>query len=449
MNLLAFFAADYSATLWTILVAIVCNTSCAILGCFLVLRRLSLLGDAISHSILPGIALAFLLGGKVAFLPLFLGAFAFGILTAVLTQALHSLGNVPEDSSMGVIFTSLFAAGVLLMRYAGNNNLHVDQDCFLYGQIEFITLDTVPIMGLELPRALGSLGLALIATVGFTGVCWKELKIAAFDPAIATAMGYSAALLHYALMGMVAGVTVASFEAVGSILVIAMLIVPAATAQLLADRLWTMVLAAVGVGVVAAVGGYLAAVGLNTSVAGMMAVVAGATFLVVYLAAPRHGLVSRMVHNLRLSMRIVGEDLLAALYREEESARLALVRSTGGKVEPAFGLRECVRRSGGGLAAWLALPGLLRKGMLARAGAGIGSLALTDAGRQLAGSLVRSHRLWERFLEKNFELPLDHLHEPASRIEHFIGPDLQAKLAAELDRPGVDPHGRTIPPPSP
>lgn len=423
---------DFHAAFWTIVVAIVGNVSCAILGCYLVLRRLSLLGDAISHGILPGIAVAFLLSGRVAVFPMFLGAMIVGVLTAFFTQALHSVGKVPEDASMGVVFTSLFALGVLLISNVASR-VDLDPGCVLYGLIEFVPMDTVNLFGFEIPRALESLGLALAATLLFTLVFWKELKIVSFDPGLATAMGINAVVMHYLLMAMVAGVTVAAFEAVGSILVIAMLIVPAATAQLLTDDLNRMMLVAVGVGVISAIGGYVAAVPLDTSVAGMMAVVAGAQFFLAYFFAPRYGLISRVAHNLWLSARIVGEDVIAWMYRDEEL----------GSASPASG-RECVARAGGGPMGWFAVWRLLRRHLLVRVAGG--GFELSVQGRKTAQSLVRSHRLWERFLEENFDLPLDHLHAPASRIEHFIGPDLQARLAEELEEPGKDPHGRAIPP---
>jgi manganese/zinc/iron transport system permease protein len=406
-----------------------------VLGAYLVLRRMSLLGDAISHSILPGIVIAFLLTGKIASAPLFIGAVLVGILTAYLTEALTSFGNVAEDSSMGVVYTSLFAFGVLLIHWAQGGNIDLDPGCILYGMIEYVTYDTVPWGGYEIPRALGSISISFVATSVFVLLFWKELKVCSFDPALATAMGVNATLVHYLLMGMVAGVTVAAFEAVGSILVIAMLIVPAATAQLLTDRMRPMIVCASAVGALSAIFGYITAVWLDTSIAGMMAVLAGIQFVLAYLFSPRHGVVSHLYHNFRLSLRIVGEDVLAAIYRREETQSPA-ARSTS--------WRDCVRDARGGLAAWFVLPRLVHRQLLEKNPEG--GYRLTVLGHRVAGSIVRSHRLWEQYLVEHFDLPLDHLHEPASKIEHYIGPDLQKRLADELERPGLDPHGRAIPP---
>ena len=446
-------AIDASQAFWTIAVGALSNTSCAVLGCYLVLRRMSLLGDAISHAILPGIVLAFLLTGQTASWPMLLGAVGIGVLTAVVTQTLHVSGNVPEDASMGVVFTSLFALGVVLIALAPSN-VDLDIDCVLMGRPEDVFVKESWLLNLvaditqrpaeelllrapllEVPSKVPSLVAVLAATAAFVALFWKELKIASFDPALATAMGISAALVHYLLMGMVAAVTVAAFDAVGSVLVIAMLIVPAATAHLLTDRLGWMVGWSVVVAIVSAVLGYLGDVCFDTGVAGMMAVGAGLQFLLAVFLAPRHGLVSKLWHRLALAMRIVSEDLVAVLYRFEET--------TGETQTAGVPWDLCRRIAGGGLTAWLAAPRLWWRGEVRPVPGG--RLRLTPRGRQSAQSLVRSHRLWEAFLGEHFQLPLDHLHESAERVEHFIGPKLQERLATDLHQPGRDPHGKEIP----
>src|SRR5262249_47609492 len=157
----------------------------------------------------------------------------------------------------------------------------------------------------------------LLLTVAFVGLMWKELKVGAFDPELASAMGLNSAVIHYLLMGMVAVATVAAFQVVGSVLVIAMLIGPAAAAPPLPDRLIWMLLLAALVGALAAVGGYAGAVALNTSTAGAMAVTAGLLFAAAALLAPRHGLIGKGLHRLALTLQIAREDILALLYRAE------------------------------------------------------------------------------------------------------------------------------------
>lgn len=412
------------------IVAAVCGVSCALLGCYLVLRRLSLLGDAISHAVLPGLAIAFLLSGRINGWPIIAGAMIVGMLTAFLTQLIHQLGRVPEDASMGVVFTALFALGVLLISNLARHT-DLDANCIFMGLIEVVPLDTVVIGGFEVPRALQTMLPMLALTIAFVLLLWKELKLVSFDPALASAMGIPACLLHYLLMAMVAGVTVTSFEAVGAILVVAMLVVPAATAHLLTDRLAAMLVWSAVVAVFAAFFGAVAAHWLNTSVAGMITVGAGLAFTVAVLLAPRHGILSKLVRNGKLALRIVSEDIIGLLYRREEGSPRSL---------------PVAARQAGGSAwlGWLALAHLWwRRQIRIMAD---GTLELTDSGRRRAETIVRAHRLWEAYLEKTLELPLDHLHEPATHMEHFLDPDLQSELASQLGEPGVDPHGRAIPP---
>lgn len=429
-NLLSLFDAQ---ALSTIAVAAVASASCAMLGCYLVLRRMSLLGDAISHAVLPGIALGFLIGGSTTSAWIFVCAAGVGLLTTFLIQMLTDQGQIAEDSSLGVVFTSLFALGVVMIAIVGPR-VDLDLDCVLYGLLELVPLDTVSFLGIEIPRALISLTAVLALTVAFVAFFWKELKLVSFDPQLADAMGLRAAVVHYLLMGMVALAVVAAFNAIGSVLVLAMLVVPPVTGHLLSDRLGRMMAWAVAVAVVSAV---LATAGdayLDVGVAPLLPLMSGALFVVALFFAPRHGLISRLWHRLALTVRIKAEDVMAALYRCEET----------GDAAARLSWRRCLAAAGRGPLAWLALPQLWILGR-ARWLAG-GRMQLTDRGRETARSLVRSHRLWEAYLGEHFELPLDHLHAPAERIEHYIGPSLREQLARELAGPGTDPHGKQIPP---
>lgn len=420
-------------TLGIIGIGILCSSSCALLGCYLVLRRMSLIGDAISHAVLPGIAIAFYFTGQPYGIGIMLGAMALGMLTSFLTQSLHSLGKVSEDASMGVVFTSLFALGVILIQLWGPR-AHLDADCVLYGDILYTWDRRVLLLGQYVPRALLSLIPAAIFTLGFITLLWKELKIVSFDPALAAAMGIKVWLVHYLLMGMVAGVTVASFESVGSILVVAMLIVPAAAAGLLTDRLRQMLVWSFVIATHSAIFGYLSATALNTSVAGMMAVAAGVQFGTAVLLAPRHGLVSRWLRNLGLSIRIASEDTIGQLYRADESAALPAGSQLAQTRAPSYPR---------GLIGWLSRLSLRQKGLITNNTEG--NSQLTQQGRTAGRNIVRAHRLWESFLEANFDLPPDHLHEPAERMEHFLDPDLQQQLDEQLAGRQIDPHGKVIP----
>lgn len=280
--------------IWTVATAIVCSVACGLVGVFLVLRRMSLLGDAISHAILPGLALAFILTQSREPSAMLVGALVVGVLTALLSAGLSRWGKVPEDAAMGVVFTTLFAVGVILITFAARS-VDLDPGCVLYGLIEFVPFDTTSVMDVQIPRSFLWISIVLAINVALIVLFFKELKIVCFDPYLATTMGISASLVHYGLMTTVAATSVASFEAVGSILVIAMLVAPGATAHLLTDRLARMLWIAAAVATVSAILGYILAVWWNTSVAGMIASVSLAIFALVALLAPRHGILVRRV----------------------------------------------------------------------------------------------------------------------------------------------------------
>lgn len=417
--------------LWIVATAAATNCACALVGCYLVLRRMSLMGDALSHAVLPGLAVAFILSGAYDIGPLMIGAVAAGLLSTFLIQTLHQYARVPSDASMGVVFTGLFALGVVLIKKGIPPGVHFDIACVYQGTLELTPFDTTYLFGYEVPRAFAVTAGVFVLNSAIIASLWKELKLSAFDPALATTMGFSASLLHYLLMALVAVTAVASFEAVGSILVVAMLIIPPATAHLLSDRLAPMVLISLLVAIAAAILGYILGTLLNTNLAGMITVAAAGLFGLAVLFAPQHGVVSALARNFSVSLRVVREDLLAMLYRIEELGsprRLAAA--------------EASAAVGGGWLARLGLGGLVREGSVTRTG---NQLDLTPSGREAARQLVRSHRLWETYLVKHLGLPLDHVHEPAHRVEHFIGNEMREQLQQELDAANRDPHGREIP----
>ena len=429
---------------WIVVTGVLCAMSCALLGCFLVLRRMSMMGDAISHAVLPGIAAAFLLTGSRDSLTMFFGAAVVGVLTALFTQWINTFGQVEESASMGVVFTSLFAIGLIMIVRAADA-VDLDPGCLLYGAIELVPLDTRSLFGWEVPRAVVMLGCVFVVNLLFTIGLYKELRISTFDPALATTLGINANLMHYLLMTLVAVTTVAAFEAVGSILVIALLIVPAAAAHLLTDRLSVMLILSLLIGGAAAVLGHVAAITVptwfgysDTSTAGMIAVTAGALFAVAMIAAPRHGVVSKLVHQVLLSLRIIQEDVLGLLYRLEEMNRAGDRALVPALLRRAAGTGPILSR--------LAVLGLRRRGKVALAGA---SYLLTPNGREDAKRLVRSHRLWESYLQEFLHLPSDHLHATAERLEHITDDSIGKELAATTGDPRTDPHGSPIPPRDP
>ena len=290
-----------------ILVGGLCAMACALPGTFLLLRRMSMMGDAISHAVLPGLAIAFLISGSRANLWMFLGAAIAGILTALFTQWITRFGKVERGAAMGIVFTTLFAIGLVLIRKAAD---HVDLDagCVLYGALEYTPLNMVTLFEDEtsffaVPRAALVIGATFLFNALIIALFYKEFKLAAFDPGLAQTQGFRPQIMHYLLMTMVAVTTVAAFEAVGSIIVIAMLIVPPATAFLLTRNLPTLILVSLIVAVLSAILGQIAShipplLGLpDTTSSGMIATTAGFLFLLAWLFGPE-GLIKKQSKQL-------------------------------------------------------------------------------------------------------------------------------------------------------
>lgn len=266
--------------------------SCGLLGCYLILRKMAMVGDAISHAVLPGIVIAFLVAGNRDSVTMLLGAGLIGVFTTFLIEFLHRKGNLQSDASIGVTFTWLFALGVILISvYAGQVDL--DQECVLYGEIAYVPLDLWILNdGTNLgPRTLYVLSIVLVGVIAFILLGYKELFLTTFDPAYAAAIGVSATLWHYLLMGAVSFTTVAAFESVGAILVVALLIAPPATAYLLTDDFKVMLIITAVLGVVISILGYYLAASIDASIAGAMSTVAGGLFALAFLFSPSHGII--------------------------------------------------------------------------------------------------------------------------------------------------------------
>ncbi|PKV75717.1 metal ABC transporter permease [Pontibacter ramchanderi] len=279
---------------WIILTGSLVATCCSLLGCFLILRRMAMVGDAISHAVLPGIVIAFLFTGARDTVPMLIGAGLLGVLTTFLIEFFHRFARVQADAAIGVTFTWLFAIGIILISvFAGQVDL--DQDCVLYGEIAYVPLDLIITEGgLSLgPRTVWMLVVVTFLIGLFIVLGYKELFLTTFDPAFAAAIGISTTLWYYLLMGAVSLTTVASFESVGAILVVAFLVAPPATAYLLTDDFKTMLGISVLLGIIASFAGYYLAVWLDGSIAGAIATVTGIEFLLAFLFSPSQGRLRR------------------------------------------------------------------------------------------------------------------------------------------------------------
>jgi manganese/zinc/iron transport system permease protein len=272
--------------------AAVVAAACALPGVFLVLRHTAMMSDTISHAILPGIVVAFFLTGDLSSPLLLVAAAGTGVLTVALVSLLVRTRLLREDASMGLVFSALFALGVVLVsRFAGD--VHLDTDAVLLGEIAFAPLDRLQVGSVDLgPRTLWVMSGVLVLNAAFVTVFYKELELTTFDAGLAAALGFLPGLVHYLLMGLVSITAVGAFDAVGSILVVALMVAPAATARLLTNRLGPLLLGSVAVGMAAALGGYWLARALDANIAGAMATTAGILFVLAWTAAPDRGLVA-------------------------------------------------------------------------------------------------------------------------------------------------------------
>jgi len=301
------------------LIAVVTAAACALPGVLLVLRRVSMLSDAITHAVLPGIVIAFFITEDLNSPLLIVGAATTGVLAAALIEMLSRTRRVREDAAIGLVFPVLFSIGVILIaRYA--SSVHLDVDAVLLGELAFAPFDRVIHDGLDLgPKALWVMGTILAVNVGFIVLLFKELKLSTFDPALAAALGFSPALLHYLLMGIISVTAVGAFDAVGSILVVALIVGPAATAYLLTDRLGVLLWMSAAIGASAAVSGYWMAYALDASIAGSIATAVGLLFVTALILAPRHGLLAAHLRHRHQRRSFAQQMLLVHLLNHEQT----------------------------------------------------------------------------------------------------------------------------------
>ena len=276
------------------LIASLVAIACAIPGTFLVLRKMAMISDAISHSILPGIVIGFFITHDLNSPLLILFAAFTGIITVVLVEYIQKTGLVKEDTAIGLVFPALFSIGVILIA-KNANDIHLDIDAVLLGELAFAPFDRLLISGMDVgPKALWIIGVILLITVSLLIAFFKELKVSTFDAGLAASLGFSPAIIHYGLMSVASVTTVGAFDAVGAILVVALMISPAATAYLLTTDLKKMLGLAIGFGVLSAISGYWFAHWLDASIAGSITTMLGLLFLFVYLFAPSKGVIAVM-----------------------------------------------------------------------------------------------------------------------------------------------------------
>lgn len=299
------------------IVATVVAVTCSLPGVFLILRRMAMMSDAISHAILLGIVLAFFVTKDIASPLLLVAAAATGILTVSLVELLNRTRLVRQDAAIGLVFPLFFSIGVILIsRFAGK--VHLDTDAVLIGEIAFAPFNRLVLFGYDIgPRSLYVMSAILTLNLLFIVIFYKELKIATFDPGLAAVLGFSPGVIHYTLMTLVSVTAVGAFDAVGSILVVALMIAPPSTAYLLTERLSFMLLLSALIGVVVAISGYWGAHSIDASIAGCMATSAGVIFMLTFLLAPGRGVVAVLFRRSRQRIEFAQIMLVVHLYHHE------------------------------------------------------------------------------------------------------------------------------------
>ncbi len=403
------FSADELSIFWPILAqGALVSVTLGLIGCFLVVRGMSLLGDALSHAVLPGIVIGFLIGGSLSSPWILVGAGVIGLIAAAMVQAVQDHSRVKEDASLGIVFTTLFALGVVMInQYASGTDL--DPGCVLFGNLEYFIRDN------PLPKMQPMMFVFGLTVVGLI-VFYRRILLCTFDPGLAVSLGISAVVTHYAMMALLSFAVVASFEAVGAILAVALLVMPGATARLWTDRMPIMLLLAAGHALLSTVLGYWLSNSFGplrfvegTTTAGAISTAGFFLFLGSWLLGPR-GIVHVAWARMRLKRTIAVENVLKTIDELGTRAGVAGVAAV-----PACDVLRELRVTD------RPFQRALKRGI--ESGWVRGSadaLFLTEAGAARSERLRRAHEMWEQYLRDQVGLPADHVHDAAEWIEHHL-----------------------------
>ncbi len=391
---------------------------CGVLGCFIVLRNMALIGDALAHAILPGVVIAYIIVGYST-LGFFAGAVVAGLVTTIgITWIQHNV-KTKNDAAVGIVFTAMFSIGVMgISSISRDDGVHLDLNDFLFGKILGISNEDIYLTAF--------ITLYVLVSVA---VFYRYLFVTTFQSVIAETMGISVTAVHYFLMLLLSFAVVASLQTVGVILVVAMLITPASTALLLSDKLYKVLIIAGIIGFISAILGMILAVHFETTPGPAMAVTATMIYFVTVFFAPKKGLVFSYFRKRKLQSKIELEDTLKQALKLHEKGGL-----TFKKLFNKLGLSKGRLKTH--------LKTLSGKGLLNFSNQ---SLKLTPDGVEEARQLVRAHRLWETYLVQQMGLTEEQIHEDAEKYEHLLTEELLDEVDEELGFPSIDPHGSPIP----
>ena len=425
---LRFFTFQDPAVRYALAGSMLLGICCGLLGSFIVVRRMALVGDALSHAVLPGVALGFLWNVSKDPVAIFIGATVAGLFGTVVVRWITDTTRLKEDTALGLVLATFFAVGICLMgmiqRLPSGNKAGLDK--ILFGQAAYIGAADVRLMAIVT-------GFVVVVLFLF----YKEFLVTSFDSGFARVAGVPAQAIHYGLMLLLAFAVVIALQAVGVVLVSAMLITPAAAAYLLTDRLHRMLGLAALFGLLAgALGCFASFLGPNFPTGPFMVLSATTVFALAFLFGPRHGVLSRWLRQRSRAQRIQRENTLKAIYQVLESCDF--------KGE-SVSLRELAERRRETVEEAAAQSEDLRRHGLATMHDEGNAVAVTPSGWQLACSIVRNHRLWELYLTNAAQIAADHVHEDAEKIEHVLGDEVVRELERRLAYATHDPHGRPIP----
>lgn len=425
-----FFSLQDDVVRTALLGSVFLGISCGLLGSFIVVRKLSLFGDTLSHAVLPGVAIGYLFAGQKDPLAIFIGATVAGVLGTVMVNLIKKTTHIKEDSSLGMILAGFYGVGIVLMNRIQKlpTGTQSGIDKFLFGQAAALS-----------PAEVWMIAGVAVAAVVLVLVFYRQFLIGSFDEGFARALGLPAGVFHYLLMMLLAFTVVVSLQAVGAVLVSAMLVIPAAAAYLLTDRMHRMLILASAFGVFSGVlGAFFSFLGNSLPTGPLMVLAASSVFCICFLFSPRHGLVSRWRKRRTREMRIRNENTLKAIYQVREASHFAgegvRLRDLAMRMgEDQSETRDRVRELGPvGLCELKKIEGEW-------------FAFLNPDGWLRACAVVRNHRLWELYLTNQAEYEPDHVHDDAEVIEHVLGEETVRRLERLLDYPAKDPHGKLIP----
>jgi len=400
-----------------LIASITIGISCGLIGTYIMLRRMSLIGDALAHAVLPGVVVSFMVAGKSE-IALFIGAVVSGIVTVLLIGFVNRNSKIKEDTSIGIIFTGAFALGILLVSQL--KQVHIDLSSYLFGDV--------------LGVSTGDITLSLIIMVVII-LCillfYKQLLLTSFDPTMALTIGISTTLVHYMLMTLLSMSIVAGLQSVGVILIIAMLITPPATAYLLSNNLKKILFLSPMFGTISAVAGLYLSYHFNFASGASIVLVAVALFLLAFLFSPKEGVVTRLFRRRAATKLVLIEDVIKLSFRfAEETGKTGLTD----RISNELGISNSRVES--------AIRILISKGLMQKTN---DSYQLTEDGRKYATRLIRTHRLWETYITREKVTDMEHVHPEAEKVEHVLTEDMVNELDEELGYPEKDPHGSEIP----